>query len=250
MLLLPAIDLMEGQVVRLEQGKAERKTVYSSEPEAVAQQWESAGGDWLHLVDLDAAFTGELRNLEAIRQITSAVSIPCEAGGGLRSLDAIEQVLGAGVTRVIVGTRAAESIAFVKEAISRFGPEKIVVGVDAKEGFVSVRGWTESSGLRAIDLVHQVQEAGVRTVIYTDIATDGMLRGPNFREIENLLEASTCEVIASGGVSSLSDLEELAALRSADGQRQVHGAITGKAIYDGRLDLAVAAQVLGNSAQG
>lgn len=231
MLILPAIDLMDGQVVRLRQGKASEKTVYSDDPVAFAKRWEDEGGDFLHLVDLDAAFTGESRNLDAVEKIAAAVTIPCELGGGMRDETAVQRAFNAGVTRVVIGTRAAESMDFVAQLAEKFGGEKIAVGIDAKNGVVSIKGWTEFSPVRALDLARRAEAAGAGTIIYTDIATDGMLEGPNFSEIETLLGVLRCHLIASGGVSSADDVRRLAALPG------LYGAIIGKALYDGKLTL-------------
>jgi phosphoribosylformimino-5-aminoimidazole carboxamide ribotide isomerase len=232
MLILPAIDLMDGQVVRLRQGKASEKTVYSNDPVAFAKKWEDEGGDFLHIVDLDAAFTGESRNLDAVEKIASAISIPCELGGGMRNEAALQRAFNAGVTRVVIGTRASESVEFVAEMAAKFGSEKIAVGIDAKNGRVAVKGWTEDSQQSALDLARRVEAAGAGTIIYTDIATDGMLEGPNFSEIENLLRELRCQVIASGGVSSAADVRRLAELPN------LYGAIIGKALYDGKVSLS------------
>jgi phosphoribosylformimino-5-aminoimidazole carboxamide ribotide isomerase len=231
MLLLPAIDLMSGEVVRLRQGKADQKTVYSSDPAAFARRWEEEGGDYLHVVDLDAAFTGEQRNLESVRAICAAVKFPVELGGGIRDLEAAQRAIDTGVSRVIVGTRAAESLAFVSELAAKFGSGRVAVGVDAKNGKVSVKGWTEEAALTAIDLARRAQEAGAGTIIYTDIATDGMLAGPNFGETEKMLCALTCNLIASGGVSSAEDVRRLGQMPG------LYGCIIGKALYDGKLSL-------------
>jgi phosphoribosylformimino-5-aminoimidazole carboxamide ribotide isomerase len=231
MILLPAIDLMSGEVVRLRQGKADQKTVYSSDPAAFARRWEQEGGDYLHIVDLDAAFTGEHKNLEAVRAITAAISIPCELGGGMRTGQAIENALEAGVSRVVIGTRAAESLDFVEEMAGRFGSERIAVGIDAKNGMVSVKGWTEMSELSAMDLAKKAESAGAGTIIYTDIATDGMMQGPNFGEMEGMLHALKCQLIASGGVSSADDVRKLSAMPG------LYGCIIGKALYDGAVHL-------------
>ena len=231
MILLPAIDLMSGQVVRLRQGKATEKTVYSDDPVAFALRWEREGGDYLHIVDLDAAFTGMQRNLEVVRAIAGAISIPCELGGGMRSGESVRAALEAGVSRVIIGTRAVESEAVVREMVEEFGGERIAVGIDAKEGMVSVKGWTEESALSALDLARRVEDAGVGTIIYTDIATDGMLTGPNFLETEKMLEALGCQLIASGGVGSVEDVKRLGAMRG------LYGCIIGKALYDGAVSL-------------
>ena len=222
---------MSGEVVRLRQGKADQKTVYSSDPAAFARQWDEEGGDFLHLVDLDAAFTGEQRNLDSVRAICAAVQMPVELGGGIRSEAAVRRALEAGVDRVIIGTRAAESLDFVRDMAREFGSARIAVGIDAKNGIVAVKGWTESAGLSALDLARQVEDAGAGTIIYTDIATDGMLQGPNFAETQRVLSAVQCQVVASGGVSSAEDIHRLADMTG------LYGAIIGKALYDGKIKL-------------
>lgn len=231
MILLPAIDLMGGEVVRLRQGKAEEKTVYSSDPAAFARRWEAEGGDYLHVVDLDAAFTGEQRNLDSVRAIVAALGIPCELGGGMRSPEAIDRALEAGVSRVVIGTRAAESLDFVREMSARHGRERIAVGIDARNGLVSTKGWTEQSTLPALDLARRAEDAGAGTIIYTDIATDGMMQGPNFAELEKVLAALSCQLVASGGVSSVADVERLRRIP------RLYGCIIGKALYDGAISL-------------
>ena len=232
MLLLPAIDLMSGEVVRLRQGLPEEKTVYSQDPAGIARRWAAEGGDYLHLVDLDAAFTGEQRNLDAVRAITEAVPIPCELGGGIRSEEAARRAFAAGIERVIIGTRAAESLEFVRELVALFGSEKIAVGIDAKNGHVSVKGWTELGSMTALDLARRAEDAGAGTIIYTDIATDGMLAGPNLPETEKILRAVNCRLIASGGVGSAADVERLAEMPG------LYGCIIGKALYDGKVRLS------------
>lgn len=225
---------MSGQVVRLRQGRASEKTVYSDNPGAFARQWEEEGGDWLHLVDLDASFSGEQSNLASVRAITSSVQIPCQLGGGIRTPQAIERALEAGVSRVILGTRAAESLDFVKEMARTFGGDRIAVGIDAKNGLVSVKGWTQETGLLALDLARQAVEAGAETIIYTDIATDGMLQGPNFAETKKVNAAVTelgGRLIASGGVGSAVHVERLAQLPG------IYGCIIGKALYDHTVSL-------------
>lgn len=234
MILLPAIDLMGGEAVRLRQGRAEEKTVYSVDPAAVARRWQEEGGDYLHVVDLDAAFTGERSgvNWQALRAILAAISIPCELGGGLRDRASIAAALELGVARVVVGTRAAESMAFVREMVSAFGGERIVVGIDAKDGLVAVRGWTETSARRAVDLAREAEAAGVGAIIYTDISTDGMLAGPNFAELDVMLAAIRCPLVASGGVATAEDVRRLAT------RPGLYGAIIGRALYEGTLRLA------------
>jgi phosphoribosylformimino-5-aminoimidazole carboxamide ribotide isomerase len=236
MLLYPAIDLMGGEVVRLQQGRADQKTVYSNDPAAFAARWENEGGDWLHIVDLDAAFTGEHRNLASVKAIVEAVSIPCELGGGMRSVKAIEAALKAGVERVVIGTKACESPDFIFDLISLFGADQIAIGIDAKDGEVSLRGWTSGSGVKATELGKQMVDLGVRTIIYTDIATDGMLTGPNFAALEEMLAAAPCDLIASGGVGTAADVHRL---RTIPG---IHGAIIGKALYDGAFTLSDVAE--------
>ena len=222
---------MSGEVVRLKQGKADQKTVYSNDPAAFARRWQEEGGDYLHIVDLDAAFSGELRNLESVRAIASAITIPCELGGGMRSEAAIRRALDAGVARVIIGTRAAESLEFVRDMAKEFGSERIAVGIDAKNGIVSVKGWTELSTMNALDLARKAEDAGAGTIIYTDIATDGMMQGPNFAEMDSMLAALKCQLIASGGVSSAGDVRRLARMSG------LYGCIIGKALYDGAIKL-------------
>ena len=226
---------MSGEVVRLRQGKADQKTVYSSDPAAFARKWQDEGGDWLHLVDLDAAFSGEQRNLDSVRAITSAVTIPCELGGGIRDAAAIRRALDAGVSRVILGTKAAESLEFVGEMAREFGRERIAVGIDAKNGIVSVKGWTQETGQSALELACNAVKAGAGTIIYTDIATDGMLQGPNFPETERVNAAIVPlggQLIASGGVGTAAHVTRLASVPG------LHGCIIGKALYDKTLSLA------------
>lgn len=229
----PAIDLKDGQAVRLTQGRAEEKTVYDPDPVDAAQRWLAAGAPFLHLVDLDGAFGGAPRNMEAIRRIVATMgAVPVQLGGGMRSLDAIAAALDAGVSRVIIGTKALAGD-LVASACARFGPERIVVGIDAKGGMVATQGWVNVTSVRAVDLSRQVQAAGVRTIIYTDIAKDGMMSGPNFEEMATMA-ATGASIIASGGVSTLADIRRLKTIPG------VSGAILGKAIYSGALSLQAA----------
>lgn len=229
MLLYPAIDLMEGKAVRLKQGRASEKTVYSNDPVAVAREWESRGGDWLHIVDLDAAFSGQHANLEIVRAIAAAVSVPVQMGGGMRNEDAIRQALQAGVSRVVIGTKAAEDPDFVRRAVEMFGGDKIAVGVDSRDGKVAVKGWAETTGVEATVLAREFAGVGIGALIHTDIATDGMLQGPNLGSISSMVAAVNCPVIASGGVSSAADLAALGKIAG------LAGAIVGKALFDGRI---------------
>ncbi len=233
MTILPAIDLKEGRCVRLLQGRKEDETVYSDDPAAMARRWQDEGATYLHLVDLDGAFEGASRNLSAVKDILKAVTIPVELGGGLRSLDAVARLLSLGLDRVILGTVAVREPEVVGEAVVRFGPERVVVGIDAKGGQVAVEGWAETTGVSAADLALRMKGLGVRRVVYTDIATDGMLAGPNLEATKALAVETGLKVIASGGISSVDDLRRAAALEPFG----VDGVIVGKALYEGRVDL-------------
>ncbi len=224
---------MDGDVVRLRQGKAEEKTVYSNDPVALASRWEREGGDYLHVVDLDAAFSGRAsaKNRLALQDIVKTVTIPVELGGGMRDEETIRAALDLGISRVVIGTRAAESMEFVADMVRRFGSERIVVGIDAKAGMVAVKGWTETAGRLAADLAIAAEAAGVSAIIYTDIATDGMLSGPNFAELDHMLGRLNCPLVASGGIATLDDMRQLAA------RKNLHGAIIGRALYEGTLKL-------------
>lgn len=235
MIVIPAIDLKEGRCVRLEQGLMEKDTVYSDDPAAQARLWQEQGGEWLHLVDLDGAFAGVPRNHQAIRAIVAAVTIPTELGGGIRDLATIAAYLDLGISRVILGTVAKENPALVAEACRLF-PGRIAIGIDAKGGKVAVRGWAEVTEKPATDLAREMEDFGVEAIIYTDIARDGMMQGPNIEATRALAEAISIPVIASGGISSLRDIENLMAIECFG----VIGAITGKAIYTGALDLRAA----------
>ena len=230
MQLYPAIDMKNGQCVRLKQGKFKEITVYSDSPEKVAAYWESQGATFLHLVDLDGALAGYSVNEEAIRRIVSAVSRPVEIGGGIRSEEAIERMLDLGVSRVIIGTKAVENPLFLRDAVLRFGADRIVAGVDAKNGLVAVEGWEKLSEITASDLCGQMKEYGVRHVVYTDISRDGMLTGPNVEATRALTEETGMDIIASGGMSSMDDLKRLH-------EAGVKGAIIGKALYENRINL-------------
>ena len=239
MKLYPAIDLKEGKCVRLVQGDYNEVTIYGDDPGEMAKKWESLGGDFLHIVDLDGAKAGIGMNGEAIRQIVEAVNIPIELGGGIRSLDDIKIQLERGVNRVILGSAAIKNKTLVKEAIETFGAEKIVVGVDAKEGMVAVEGWLEVTDTTALAFCKELEKMGVQTVIYTDIAKDGMMQGPNIEETRKLVEETNLQVVASGGVSSLEDLKALEGIG-------VHGAIIGKAIYTNAIKLEEAVALFKN----
>lgn len=235
MIIYPAIDLRKGRVVRLEQGRADAETVYFTDPAEPAMVWKSAGAEWIHVVDLDGAFAGEGLNRTAVDKII-ATGVKVQLGGGMRTREAVASALGAGVSRVVIGTRAAEEPGFVGELVKAFGAERIAVGIDAKDGYVAIKGWVETLKTEAIDLARTVEDLGCRTIIYTDISRDGMLTGPNLEAQRAMLEAVSCRIIASGGVSYPKDLVALRALE-ADCPN-LDGVITGKAIYEGRIDLA------------
>ena len=235
MILFPAIDLKDGQCVRLRQGDMEQATVFSVDPAAQAAQFEAQGFQWLHLVDLDGAFAGKPVNALAVAQIVRAVGIPTQLGGGIRNLATIEAWLGEGITRVILGTAAVRDPALVRNACRTF-PGRIAVGIDSRDGKVAIEGWAETSKMTALDLVRSFEDAGVAAIIYTDIARDGVLEGLNLEATRALAEAVSIPVIASGGLASIDDVAKLLEPRYAI----LAGAIAGRALYDGRLDPAQA----------
>jgi len=234
LIVYPAIDIRGGRCVRLIQGKADQETVYAEDPSRVAEQFKLAGSSWVHVVDLDGAFEGKPKNLDSVKAITT-VGLKVQLGGGLRSKESIENALAIGVSRVVIGTRAAESEAFVSDLVAAFG-DRIAVGIDAKDGKVAVKGWVDTTDKGALSMAKRMDLLGVSTLIYTDIGTDGMLTGPNFSAQEALLNAVRCNVIASGGVSVREDVVRLAAL--AVNYPKLNGVIIGKAIYEGRVDLS------------
>ena len=232
--IFPAIDLRGGKVVRLEQGRPEAETVYGTDPVAVAESFRGEGANYLHMVDLDGAFSGRLQNLQLVSSVAHATPLFVQLGGGLRTAEAVTEALGAGVRRVVIGTRACESLPFVRGLVEKFGAERIAVGIDARNGIVSTRGWTAPSNWLAPDLARAVAEQGIRTLIYTDIATDGMFTGSNLKALRELSGAvPETSIIASGGVATLEHVKSLRDL----GERIV-GVIIGKAFYDGKLKLA------------
>lgn len=236
MLVIPAIDLKAGQCVRLRQGLMDQSTVFSDDPVAMAQQWVDKGARRLHLVDLDGAFEGRPVNGDVITAIARRFpNLPIQIGGGIRSLETIEHYLNAGVTFAIIGTKAVNDPAFVKAACERF-PGHIIVGLDAKEGLVATEGWAEVSSLKATELARQFAGDGVEAIVYTDIARDGMMGGVNIEATVEMAQASPIPVIASGGVSTLDDIKAL----QAQARHGILGAITGRAIYEGSLDIAEA----------
>jgi phosphoribosylformimino-5-aminoimidazole carboxamide ribotide isomerase len=233
MTIYPAIDIRGGRCVRLTQGRADAETVYAEDPAAVAAGFMAAGARWVHVVDLDGAFAGEPRNMESVRKI-AALGLTVQLGGGLRTKESVERALSMGVARVVVGTRAAESEAFVSELVGAFG-DRVAVGIDAKGGNVAVKGWVDTTRASAIGMAIRMDALGVATLIHTDVGTDGMLTGPNFEAQDAMLAAVRARVIASGGVGCREDVVRL--LEAGRRRPNLEGVIVGKAIYEGRVDL-------------
>lgn len=230
--IFPAIDLKGGKCVRLLQGRADAETVYGDDPVAMAKRWVDEGATWLHVVDLDGAFEGRPAHTAVIRRIVEAVPVPVQVGGGLRTDAHLVELKQAGVRRMILGTRAWEDPDSLAELASRHG-DALAVGIDARDGLVQIRGWTETTGITAVDLARKADAMGVRTLIVTDTATDGMLEGVNAKAMDEICRAVNCQVIASGGVSTAQDVTTLKAL----GRTNLIGAIVGKALYEGRVTL-------------
>ncbi len=235
MKVFPAIDLKGGRCVRLRQGRADDETVYSEDPAETALFWQSQGAEYLHVVDLDGAFKGRPVHTDVFRRLKTALTIPFEVGGGLRTDDDVAAVLGAGAARAIIGSRAVSDPEATARLVKRFGAERIVVGIDARDGFVQVAGWTETTGVRATELAAKLAASGVRTFIFTDTATDGMLAGPNLRAMDEMARAVPgAEIVASGGVHAPCDVGALASL----GRANLSGVIIGKALYEKAAPLA------------
>jgi phosphoribosylformimino-5-aminoimidazole carboxamide ribotide isomerase len=243
MILFPAIDLKNGQCVRLRQGDMDQATVFNDDPAAQALAFQRQGFQWLHVVDLDGAFAGQPMNGRAVDAILKAVRFPVQLGGGVRDMGVVEGWLAKGVARVIIGTAAVRDPAFVRAA-ARAWPGRIVVGIDARDGLVAVEGWAETSTLAAADLARRFEDAGVAAIVYTDIARDGMLQGVNWEGTIALARAVSIPVIASGGLASLDDIRRLMAPDAAI----LQGAITGRALYDGRIDPAEALALVATGA--
>jgi phosphoribosylformimino-5-aminoimidazole carboxamide ribotide isomerase len=231
-IIYPAIDLRDGRCVRLVEGDFSRETVFDADPAAAARRWVDAGAEWLHVVDLDGAVAGRPVNLPAIEAISAAVEIPIQLGGGLRTLENLESAFAAGIARTILGTVALEIPELVAAAVERWG-DAIAVGLDARDGKLATRGWLDQSDALAVDVAKALQDVGVRHFIFTDIRRDGTLSGPNLESLQELISAVHADVIASGGVGTLADIEAAQEVGAA-------GAIVGRALYDGRVDLAEA----------
>ncbi|MFA6807382.1 MAG: 1-(5-phosphoribosyl)-5-[(5-phosphoribosylamino)methylideneamino]imidazole-4-carboxamide isomerase [Eubacteriales bacterium] len=242
MIVFPAIDLKDGKVVRLLQGRMEDATVYSDNPVEVAKGFVEEGAEYLHVVDLNGAFEGQPVNDKIIGEIVKNVSLKVQVGGGIRTLSRIEELLEIGVERVILGTIAVRDPELVKDAVQRFGGEHIIVGIDAKDGMVAVQGWAEKTNVLAVELGKKMQQIGVKRTIYTDIARDGMLKGPNIESTVKMAKETGLRVIASGGISSLDDLKRVK--EEATSGVAIDGAITGKALYAGAFTLKQAIDVM------
>jgi len=245
MLLFPAIDLKEGKAVRLLQGRMEDSTIYADNPVDVATEFEKQGAEYLHMVDLNGAFSGKPMNDETIRQIVRSVSIKIQVGGGIRTMERITELLELGVERVILGTIAVKNPELVAEAARRYG-KRVIVGIDAKDGWVAVQGWAETTEMRAVDLGKAMKAVGIESVIFTDISRDGMLQGPNIESTVQMAQETGLSVIASGGISTLADLRNLQTevLKGVS----IEGAITGKALYSGAFTLKEALEAAGGKA--
>lgn len=235
MIIYPAIDIMGGKCVRLYQGRADRATVYADNPADMALRWRSEGAEFLHLVDLDGAFKGSPQNLTAIENVVNAVDIPVQLGGGLRTIEDLDRVFDVGVSRAILGTSVITDPELVKAACARY-PGKIVAGIDAREGKVSIKGWVEDTDIFAVDLAMQLEIYGISRIVYTDILSDGTQKGVNIFATEELAGGIKIPVIASGGVSTIGDIRQLKPLQASG----VEGVIVGRALYEGNFTLAEA----------
>jgi phosphoribosylformimino-5-aminoimidazole carboxamide ribotide isomerase len=240
MIVIPAIDLIDGQCVRLFQGKREAVTTYSNDPGSMAKRWKSFGAELIHIVDLDGAFTGNQANLHAIKKIRQSVQIPLQVGGGIRNTEGITRLFSLGIERVILGTAAIEDPEFVKSSCGQY-PGRILIGIDAKDGMVAVKGWKEVTSLNVREIAGSLEDAGAAGIIYTDIARDGTLSGPNVKAVQKMVESVKVPVTAAGGVSNIEDIKNLMGIRN------LWGVITGKAIYAGTLDLKEAIKAVRSS---
>jgi phosphoribosylformimino-5-aminoimidazole carboxamide ribotide isomerase len=238
-LVIPAIDLKDGRCVRLRQGDMADETVYSDDVKEVASRWQQQGAGLIHVVDLNGAVDGEPKNLPHIESVMKAVRVKVQVGGGIRTIDTVRRYLNAGVSRVVLGTAALTNRALLDQACQEF-PQRIVLGLDARDGRIAVKGWTTVSEVNAIDLLKELSGCAIAAVVYTDIARDGMLNGPNIPALKEVVEYSSFPVIASGGITRLEDLQAVRSLGP-----KIEGAIVGKALYDGKLDLMTAVAALG-----
>lgn len=235
MRIYPAIDIKDGKCVRLLRGSFDNVTVYGDNPAEMAKKWEAQGGEFIHVVDLDGALKGHGVNAEAIRSICSAVSVPVQTGGGIRTMEDIEAKLECGLNRVIIGTKAVSDRDFVKKAVEKYG-DKIVIGIDAKDGMVAIEGWEKTSEFKAVEFAQMMADLGVKTIVYTDIATDGTLAGPNVAAMKEMVDSVDIDVIASGGIGNIEHIKALL-------PTGVEGVIVGRALYTDSVDLAEAIRI-------
>jgi len=229
MIVFPAIDLKNGKCVRLMQGQKDAETIYFDNPVDVALNWQSKGAEYLHLVDLDGAFDGQPKNLELIKKIVEALDIPVELGGGIRTLEIAKEYIDSGVSRIIIGTQAVKDFGFIEKLLDLYD-DKVCVSIDAKNGIVCTEGWVENSNIEALELASKLERYGLSTLVYTDISKDGMMTGPNFEMLGVLNNNLKMDIIASGGISCIEDMKRLNSMG-------LYGAITGKALYEGTIDL-------------
>jgi len=238
MIIIPAIDIKNGRCVRLFQGRMDSETIFSNDPAAMAKRWQEDGAEIIHVIDLDGAFEKYPQNLDSIKSIVESIHVPVQLGGGIRNMDTIKSYIGIGITRIIIGTEAINNPQLVKDACKEF-PDQIVVGIDARNGFVAIEGWIQTTQIKAVDLARKFEDCGVTAINFTDIHRDGMQTGPNIVETRRLAEAVSIPVIASGGVSTIEDIKNLLPLEEAG----VIGVITGRALYSGTLNLKEAIKV-------
>ncbi len=237
MRIYPAIDIKDGNCVRLLQGRFSDVTVYGDNPAAMAKKWEDLGGEFIHVVDLDGALKGHGVNAEIIKKICQSVHVPVQTGGGIRTMDDIEAKLACGINRVIIGTKAVSDSEFVRKAVDKYG-EKIVIGIDAKDGMVAIEGWEKTSDFTAVEFAKKMADIGVKTIVYTDVATDGTLAGPNVAAMAEMVRSVNADIIASGGVGSIEHIKSLI-------PTGVEGVIVGRALYTGSVDLTEAIKIAG-----
>jgi phosphoribosylformimino-5-aminoimidazole carboxamide ribotide isomerase len=237
MILIPAIDIKDGKVVRLFQGKFSEVTEYGNDPQEMARKWVSLGAQWLHVVDLDGAREGAMGNKQTIMRLAKSIGIPIEVGGGIRDEQTVDELIDCGIARVILGTKAIENRDLLKRLLTKYA-DKICVSLDCANGFVAGRGWVTTTTVKATDLAQELEAMGLQWLVYTDIAKDGTLAGPNYAGIIQMLKTVRIPLIASGGIASLEDVQKLSQMKG------VAAAITGKAIYEGKLDFAKALEVL------
>lgn len=235
MIIYPAVDVRDGKCVRLTQGEFNKETIYADNPVEMALKWEKMGARYLHVVDLDGARSGKSQNIAVISEMAAKMGIPVQLGGGIRTIEMIENVLSKGIERVILGTSAVKDPELVKRAVKTF-ENKVVIGIDAKDGMVAIEGWEKTSEFKAVDFAKKMEDLGVKTIIYTDISRDGMLIGPNLKAMEEMVKAVNIDIIASGGVGKIEDIKNLKEVG-------VSGAIVGRALYTGDVDLKEAIEI-------